>query len=830
MAKEFIMMAKALIRVLVLCALVGGASSMLAQPAGYTYNRLNVIEVFTSATCPPCAPAAGYLNEVSGLGNQVVTIRHHVNIPVPGDPWHVAYPEESTTRYGQLEAPGATSRSAPRGFINGNNDVNLLAGVAQIQQVVNVEKAEKSPCEITVNQTGTNVKVTVKTNIRLTGYTLRVALVSYKTVFTQQRASTIPNWNGETEFSDAFLKYLNGTSGSPVNIPQNSDDEFNFTYTPGTGELWPANQQYVIAFLQNDATREVIQAGTNLKEASVSLALDGAVYRKIAKVGSATRTITLTNPSPVPLAVTLSVRNSEDITRSGYTASINPATVNVPANGTATSTLNVSAPNRPWYTDIVVGASAVAPAEYFAKGSSTTTGYLSDGADVLVYNGLNSQIGSWSQGGLSSAKYGQLMAFVPLSDGTVTAYPPSEFKAIVLPGNFDGRGAIAQLSPFWLNLLSQGSKLWVSSAVDVTLSAPGQQLGGTSYGQQFFNFMTNTLGLAHRGAITRATQSGNQISISPWNITGTGGGPFSGASYDLNTNVSGSFPIFTQVSDALVLEPSAAAKAAATSSVSVQGGGNLTLADGVTYLTQNGGKLIYTVFGAEGIFDLQKRTGCIDKAIDWLLAEDGTPEIAVSAQTLNFGSVEVDASGTRSFNITNQGTGSLVVTSMTFTDRTPGSALMFGVVSKKPVAGDPIRIGAGESATVQVAFVPADVSPYEANLVIESNAGQQSVLLRGTGQPSSVETEAISESGALGITITGQHPVRTVGAVALRANGMATLEIVDVTGSVVATLFNGNVDGTETVTIPASILNSGSYTIVARTPSDRATMSLVIAK
>ena len=54
--------------------------------------------------------------------------------------------------------------------------------------------------------------------------------------------------------------------------------------------------------------------------------------------------------------------------------------------------------------------------------------------------------------------------------------------------------------------------------------------------------------------------------------------------------------------------------------------------------------------------------------------------------------------------------------------------------------------------------------------------------------------------------------------------------VVDAAGRTVATIFNGAVNGQETLSIGAGTLASGTYSIVASNGTDRAVLTVVVAR
>ncbi|MBU3742897.1 MAG: DUF1223 domain-containing protein, partial [Candidatus Kapabacteria bacterium] len=169
---------------------VMGVTSVSAQN---TYDRISVVEQFTSATCGPCVAAGPVMAKVISLANGSVSIRYHMSFPAPGDPWNVANPAENASRQQYYSV-----NSIPTARVNGKATVDPR-NEALLTQTISTDNAAKSPINITVTQSGGNVKVKVETKIDLKSHKLQVALVS--------RATSLPNLpkqlagsNQETEF------------------------------------------------------------------------------------------------------------------------------------------------------------------------------------------------------------------------------------------------------------------------------------------------------------------------------------------------------------------------------------------------------------------------------------------------------------------------------------------------------------------------------------------------------------------------------------------------------------------------------------------------------
>jgi hypothetical protein len=59
-----------------------------------TPKKYVLIEEFTSATCPPCAPASEALNQTVNPAAGIISVRYHMYWPQPtNDPFYLANPD-----------------------------------------------------------------------------------------------------------------------------------------------------------------------------------------------------------------------------------------------------------------------------------------------------------------------------------------------------------------------------------------------------------------------------------------------------------------------------------------------------------------------------------------------------------------------------------------------------------------------------------------------------------------------------------------------------------------------------------------------------------------
>ncbi|MFN8360258.1 MAG: T9SS type A sorting domain-containing protein [Candidatus Kapaibacterium sp.] len=248
------------------CMALAMASNLSAQLP----KRLVVIEEYTSATCTPCLIAEAALKPIVLLSNGVVAVRYHQPIPYKGDPFYTANVAENKGRNDYY----AVGSAMPAARLNGHINVDPTDS-NKVREAVKLSQSLVWPVWMTVEQDKTDknnikVKVTVRSDIALDNYTLQTAVTVHDLkleklpLLPPDYTETLEHWNGSKEFPDAMLKMLPDINGTPVTIPAGGTKTFELSYKAEEGDLWNFEQLTAVAFLQNNATSEIIQGATTV--------------------------------------------------------------------------------------------------------------------------------------------------------------------------------------------------------------------------------------------------------------------------------------------------------------------------------------------------------------------------------------------------------------------------------------------------------------------------------------------------------------------------------------------------------------------------------------
>lgn len=239
---------------LFLCCIVFVAAS---SAQGQTAQRYVLLEHFTQASCGPCASYNPEFekNIVHANPDKVHHIAYHTSWPGK-DPMYSVNTTENDTRTQYYNITGVPDvvmlgdkNSVPNAFGVWQNDINtLVANGSPLAVVIEETEAEGKR---TVVVTVTNVSA-----MELPASTLRTAIVE-----SEVRYDTPPGSNGEKVFPNVFRKMLPHTTGDAIPaLAAGESKEFTYTYNLNTA--WKAEEVYAIAFVQNDATKIVLNSAS----------------------------------------------------------------------------------------------------------------------------------------------------------------------------------------------------------------------------------------------------------------------------------------------------------------------------------------------------------------------------------------------------------------------------------------------------------------------------------------------------------------------------------------------------------------------------------------
>ncbi len=241
-----------------LAALLFCAATAFSQ-----HPRMMLVEEGTNASCPPCArenPTFEKYLESPHILTKVIPVVYHASWP-GRDVMYSANPAMHTARivdyYRISGVPtvvvnGRLPSRVTGGWDGAPSDTiainNALAGYSAV-----------SPLSFEINEqaSGADVSLEVKVSSTsaLSGKKLRIVVVEGHHYYAS--AGT----NGEKNFYYIARLMLPSAAGVDFSIGADETKSFNHAFQVDTA--WNSNEIYVVAFVQDDATREVLQAATD---------------------------------------------------------------------------------------------------------------------------------------------------------------------------------------------------------------------------------------------------------------------------------------------------------------------------------------------------------------------------------------------------------------------------------------------------------------------------------------------------------------------------------------------------------------------------------------
>jgi len=241
--------------------------------ASQSEPRVTVIEQFTSSTCPPCAglnttfaPTLDGLN-TNDAGSNVAAIKYHLNFPNPGnDP---SYNPDANTRRGYYDVQGI-----PDLYIDGKPMASVAAAYIQEQAARNAFV----DLDLDYTLTGNTIDVTVG----MTPYWAYTGAHKLHIAIVENSYNYAASTTNQDQFHYVQRKMMpNGSGNTLTALVDGVTQTVNRSHTivlgnpaPGNYNTWGTNLNNLtlVAFVQNTATKEILQAAFAPLSTSVSVA------------------------------------------------------------------------------------------------------------------------------------------------------------------------------------------------------------------------------------------------------------------------------------------------------------------------------------------------------------------------------------------------------------------------------------------------------------------------------------------------------------------------------------------------------------------------------
>lgn len=268
--------------------------------------RMVLVEEATNASCPPCAaqnPFFEYFLELPHSRATLIPITWHSNFP-GRDVMNQAAPAMHDGRV-QYYAVSGVPTVMVNGRIPNASSGNFYSGAPAdtlgITLAADNARGTMSPITLGISETRNGNEVTVSVNVSsteaLAGKTLRIVAVEGHHYYANAGS------NGEKDFNMVSRAMLPGLAGTPLEMAAGESKTVTETYTIDAG--WNADEMYIVAFVQDEQTKEVMQAGTNQTSAAVNSAQESTVISKTAGSEPTVWTGTLDTDTPGEYTVSI---------------------------------------------------------------------------------------------------------------------------------------------------------------------------------------------------------------------------------------------------------------------------------------------------------------------------------------------------------------------------------------------------------------------------------------------------------------------------------------------------------------------------------------------
>jgi|GEM_PF-3493863 len=223
-------------------------------------QRLMLFEEFTGENCPPCAIYNPGLNQLLDANAQkIVSIKYQTNIPF-GTPklydYNPSDVDDASIYY--------SNSSAPYGHMDGNAWSGPVFGFNQA--ILDARYAVPSPFAIAVSHDFSNAHDTVFTHVVITATQAISGMpqLKAKIAVTEKDITGFTSYNGENHFQNVMRKLLPDATGTllPADWAVGDSVVVEEQWEIYGGDPTPDWAQLeVVAFVQNETSKEVMQTG-----------------------------------------------------------------------------------------------------------------------------------------------------------------------------------------------------------------------------------------------------------------------------------------------------------------------------------------------------------------------------------------------------------------------------------------------------------------------------------------------------------------------------------------------------------------------------------------
>lgn len=811
----------------------------LSISEAFAAKRWVLVEEFTNASCGPCASQNPSFKTFLGNNtDNVIPIVYRTSWPGSDVMYSLksAMYDTRVQYYGVNGVPYAMTNGKEHASSNPQSFYPGAPGDAVgMQTEVNKYTGTTSPITITptftMDNKTMNISVNVTSTAAISGKKLRVAVMEAYHYFDKAGS------NGEKHFYYLVRDMLPDVNGQTITLAANESKDFTFEAAPHPSIY--SKYLYVVAFVQDDGTKEVLQAGTsprpditgadNMKKVPVTLAVDAnQVHGFIEANSTVTRKVKITNPNLKETSFGLAARLTAP---TDWSASIEPQEVTLAAGATAEINVTINAGPTLAYAAIYVDGFPINLAENELGGyASATVRALHKGVKIVSYTGLATFAAYLGAVTSANPTYKDRTSSLSVLDmEAMAAYPPENFDVLIY--NLD-YWALRSANGLLGNTYNESKAIRANIKSALTSGKNVLIFGEREAYNTFINasavegqtFYKQDLGFSSTTSTPRATfnSSGQITGLIPYRVDGVSGDPLSnGMTFSCNNHqYSGNY--FTFYTDILKLETGSKAIPFLYADAMQE---NVV---GVRYQNENKGKLVYISAPAPG-FEINQLATLYNNIITWFYSTPSAigPKITAGVSSVSFGTIMKGQTSTKVVKITNDGDETLNISGISIAD---DASSVFTLGTGK----DTKTLAAGASVDIQVIFTPKDKANYTGNLRIQTNAGNTpdlKVALTGAGD---VDTH-VGEIGGKFYLNVSPNPVVSVSNVNYEINSdmpvNLSINLIDAQGNKVAELFNGiSGNGSYNLNLNSSNHAAGAYYLSVMVDGELNNIPVMIVK
>lgn len=577
-----------------------------------------------------------------------------------------------------------------------------------------------------------------------------------------------------------------GTWGATGVIPDNPKAGAVYTknYSFTVNAAWKPERMSLVGLVQKysgDVTsREILQAVEEsllIRSTRATLEQTETPYLKVAAGGKKTQIIKVTNDNNFDLTFDLAVNDSKSTLPVDWTASVEPATLQLAKGASADVTVTINAPTAIEVAELatVVVEATPQPVENTNPKTSSTSVYALPEiakAALILDNELNIQnnINHYKDAIASNSRFGAPLVGLPNNSALLDAYKDQIelYVFTVFGGGFVSSnqvmeyglpiGTVSSQQPMAKTvseLLAAGKRVYLSAPNSLWWAFDKTTNTAQGKNQSVIDFFKNTLKIEFVKYQQRYSRSGNQISLISYNTKGFDndsiGNQFNGIS-----NVTFSNHVF--FTDIIKLS-------AGSPSIPILYSDNSTAnVTGIRYTSPQGGKLVFVTQPIEAFDNLVSREDFMTRSLVWLagdiFAAAKNPVLTLNTE-VKFGALELGQKKQLVTEVSNTGEGDLNISAIGVSG---SSASVFTIVGKPSL---PFTLKPGEKKEITVEFTPKEVKSYLASLDFTSNDGgvdnaTSGIDLVGEGIQTVPDKPALAGTADLNLGQTGTTAEKTL--------------------------------------------------------------------